>query len=191
MPVILDPEAAARWLDPNLDDPAVLRALLVPYADEALELYPVSPLRQLAAERLAGVPPAGARSMKSTTALHSSSKRAMRASRSRGDPVDVRRVVRRIAEVPDDVEVIGAHGVDDLAPGLRAGRHHAVVRGCVGQGAEGIAQHVGLRVVEGRHAVRRQPGQAVQRRVDRVRRLPGGIEADREPSSRRSAGARA
>ena len=44
MPVILDPEAAARWLDPNLDDPAVLRALLVPYADEALELYPVSPL---------------------------------------------------------------------------------------------------------------------------------------------------
>jgi putative SOS response-associated peptidase YedK len=44
MPVILDPEAAARWLDPNLDDPAALRALLVPYADEALELYPVSPL---------------------------------------------------------------------------------------------------------------------------------------------------
>jgi len=44
MPVILDPEAAARWLDPTLDDPAVLRALLVPYADEALELYPVSPL---------------------------------------------------------------------------------------------------------------------------------------------------
>jgi putative SOS response-associated peptidase YedK len=39
MPVILDPDAATRWLDPELDDPS---ALLVPYPDEALEIYPVS-----------------------------------------------------------------------------------------------------------------------------------------------------
>lgn len=39
MPVILDRDAAARWLDPELDDPA---ALLVPYPDDALELFPVS-----------------------------------------------------------------------------------------------------------------------------------------------------
>ena len=39
MPVILDPDAATRWLDPELDDAS---ALLVPYPDEALEIYPVS-----------------------------------------------------------------------------------------------------------------------------------------------------
>jgi putative SOS response-associated peptidase YedK len=39
MPVILDPDAAARWLDPDLEDPA---ALLVPYPDEALEIVAVS-----------------------------------------------------------------------------------------------------------------------------------------------------
>jgi putative SOS response-associated peptidase YedK len=44
MPVVLAPDAAARWLDPTLDDPAVLRALLAPYPDDALEIYPVSPL---------------------------------------------------------------------------------------------------------------------------------------------------
>jgi putative SOS response-associated peptidase YedK len=44
MPVILGPEAATSWLDPSVDDPAALRALLVPYPDEALEIYPVSSL---------------------------------------------------------------------------------------------------------------------------------------------------
>jgi putative SOS response-associated peptidase YedK len=44
MPVILAADAAARWLDPTLDDPAVLRALLAAYPDDALEIYPVSPL---------------------------------------------------------------------------------------------------------------------------------------------------
>jgi putative SOS response-associated peptidase YedK len=39
MPAILDPDAAARWLDPECDDPG---ALLVPYPDDALEIYPVS-----------------------------------------------------------------------------------------------------------------------------------------------------
>ncbi len=42
MPVILDRAAAARWLDPGLDDPQVLGGLLAPYADEALEIYAVS-----------------------------------------------------------------------------------------------------------------------------------------------------
>ena len=39
MPVILDRDAAARWLDQTLDDPM---ALLVPFPDEALEIFPVS-----------------------------------------------------------------------------------------------------------------------------------------------------
>jgi putative SOS response-associated peptidase YedK len=39
MPVILDPDAAARWLDPACDDPG---AVLVPYPDEALDIHPVS-----------------------------------------------------------------------------------------------------------------------------------------------------
>src|SRR4029453_5259012 len=37
MPAILDPDAAARWLDPERDDPG---ALLVPDPDDALEIYP-------------------------------------------------------------------------------------------------------------------------------------------------------
>lgn len=39
MPVILDADAAARWLDPALED---AQALLRPYPDEALEIYEVS-----------------------------------------------------------------------------------------------------------------------------------------------------
>ncbi len=39
MPVILDREAATRWLDPALEDPT---ALLAPYPDEELEIFPVS-----------------------------------------------------------------------------------------------------------------------------------------------------
>ncbi len=42
MPVILAPDAAARWLDPAADDPAELGTLLAPYPDEALEVYAVS-----------------------------------------------------------------------------------------------------------------------------------------------------
>lgn len=43
MPVILDPEDEARWLDPALTDPAALRPLLVPCPPERLRLWPVSP----------------------------------------------------------------------------------------------------------------------------------------------------
>ena len=43
MPVILDPADEARWLDPRLTDPAVLRPLLVPCPPERLRWWPVSP----------------------------------------------------------------------------------------------------------------------------------------------------
>jgi putative SOS response-associated peptidase YedK len=39
MPVILQPDAAARWLDPACDHP---EAVLVAYPDEALDIHPVS-----------------------------------------------------------------------------------------------------------------------------------------------------
>lgn len=42
MPVILAPEQYARWLDPELRDPALLRELLVPYPAGLLVAYPVS-----------------------------------------------------------------------------------------------------------------------------------------------------
>jgi putative SOS response-associated peptidase YedK len=41
MPVILDPTAEARWLDPGVADPAVLRPLLAPCPPERLRLWPV------------------------------------------------------------------------------------------------------------------------------------------------------
>ena len=44
MPVILSPEAEARWLDPRVEDPAVLLPLLVPYPADVMTAYPVSPL---------------------------------------------------------------------------------------------------------------------------------------------------
>ncbi|MFW6124721.1 MAG: SOS response-associated peptidase, partial [Pirellulales bacterium] len=42
MPVILPPGDYATWLDPAVQDPDVLVPLLRPYADDALEAYPVS-----------------------------------------------------------------------------------------------------------------------------------------------------
>lgn len=42
MPVIVPREAYARWLDPDVDDPAALGPLLVPYPPEAFQLRPVS-----------------------------------------------------------------------------------------------------------------------------------------------------
>lgn len=42
MPVILTPDAEAVWLDPAIQDPARLLALLTPYPSEAMEVYPVS-----------------------------------------------------------------------------------------------------------------------------------------------------
>jgi putative SOS response-associated peptidase YedK len=42
MPAILAPEAAARWLDPTLDDPHALRALLAPAPDEQLDIHAAS-----------------------------------------------------------------------------------------------------------------------------------------------------
>jgi len=44
MPALLDAEGWARWLDPEVEDPAVLAPLLVPAADETLVLRPVSML---------------------------------------------------------------------------------------------------------------------------------------------------
>ena len=41
MPVILDPAAEARWLDPAVTDPAALRPLLAPCPVERLRLWPV------------------------------------------------------------------------------------------------------------------------------------------------------
>jgi len=42
MPVILDAETEALWLDPATEDPARLSALLQPYPAEEMETYPVS-----------------------------------------------------------------------------------------------------------------------------------------------------
>jgi putative SOS response-associated peptidase YedK len=43
MPVILPPDAWARWLGEEAADPAALQALLRPYPAERMRLYPVSP----------------------------------------------------------------------------------------------------------------------------------------------------
>jgi putative SOS response-associated peptidase YedK len=42
MPCILTPNDHAAWLDPQLDEPEALRALLQPYPAEGMEGYPVS-----------------------------------------------------------------------------------------------------------------------------------------------------
>ena len=42
MPVILSPDAYARWLDPKLDSPAELERLLVAIEAEEIAAYPVS-----------------------------------------------------------------------------------------------------------------------------------------------------
>jgi putative SOS response-associated peptidase YedK len=42
MPVILDRTAFERWLDPTLQDPAEVQALLRPFPSEVLQAYPVS-----------------------------------------------------------------------------------------------------------------------------------------------------
>jgi putative SOS response-associated peptidase YedK len=44
MPVILERDAEAVWLDPSLVDPAAALACLQPVSPEALEAYPVGPL---------------------------------------------------------------------------------------------------------------------------------------------------
>jgi putative SOS response-associated peptidase YedK len=42
MPLLVEPERYAAWLDPAQDDPETLRSLLVPAAPGRLEAYPVS-----------------------------------------------------------------------------------------------------------------------------------------------------
>ena len=42
MPLLVEPERYAAWLDPTVDDPQVLRDLLVPAAPGRLDAYPVS-----------------------------------------------------------------------------------------------------------------------------------------------------
>jgi putative SOS response-associated peptidase YedK len=44
MPVILSREAEAIWLDPTIQDPAILLPLLTPYPAHEMEAYPVSRL---------------------------------------------------------------------------------------------------------------------------------------------------
>jgi putative SOS response-associated peptidase YedK len=44
MPVLLDPQHYAGWLDPNLADPALFGDWLRPYPADAMTAYPVSPL---------------------------------------------------------------------------------------------------------------------------------------------------
>jgi len=43
MPVILTPEAEGVWLDPRVEDPAVLLPLLAPYPADLMTAYAVSP----------------------------------------------------------------------------------------------------------------------------------------------------
>jgi putative SOS response-associated peptidase YedK len=42
MPLLVEPERYAAWLNPQQDDPDTLRSLLVPAAPGRLEAYPVS-----------------------------------------------------------------------------------------------------------------------------------------------------
>src|SRR5476651_1984708 len=42
MPMLVEPENWARWLDPRIDDLEMMRSLLVPAAAGRLEAYPVS-----------------------------------------------------------------------------------------------------------------------------------------------------
>jgi putative SOS response-associated peptidase YedK len=44
MPVILPPDLEALWLNPDVEDPALLAHVLAPYPDELMEMYPVSSL---------------------------------------------------------------------------------------------------------------------------------------------------
>ena len=44
MPVILNREAEALWLDHGVKDAAILASVLVPYPAEDIDVYPVSPL---------------------------------------------------------------------------------------------------------------------------------------------------
>ena len=44
LPVILDPDDEALWLDPNVTDPLAVLPCLRPYPAEAIEGYAVSPL---------------------------------------------------------------------------------------------------------------------------------------------------
>src|SRR5215471_14802949 len=43
LPVILRENAWGLWLDPSVTDPSLLQSLLTPAADDALEIFPVSP----------------------------------------------------------------------------------------------------------------------------------------------------
>src|SRR5262245_39238525 len=92
------------------------------------------------------------------------------------EPVDVRRNVRHVAEMADRVEMIGPRRVDDLAPWLRPGRHDTVVVARGGNGTVGATEDAtgGTRnagcLPDGRP--RRE---AVERLVDRVRRLRRGV----------------
>ena len=44
MPVILDPDDEAMWLDPAVSDPVAIMPCLRPYPAEGMEAYPVGPL---------------------------------------------------------------------------------------------------------------------------------------------------
>jgi putative SOS response-associated peptidase YedK len=44
MPVILPPDLEALWLNPDVEDPALLAQVLAPYPDELMQMYPVSSL---------------------------------------------------------------------------------------------------------------------------------------------------
>ncbi|MCA9077100.1 MAG: SOS response-associated peptidase [Planctomycetaceae bacterium] len=44
MPVILPPDSAETWLDPDIEGPELLTTLLQPYPEDTLEAYPVSTL---------------------------------------------------------------------------------------------------------------------------------------------------
>jgi putative SOS response-associated peptidase YedK len=44
MPVILSPTDYDRWLDPSIQEPAVLQTLLRPYPADEMTAYPVSTL---------------------------------------------------------------------------------------------------------------------------------------------------
>ena len=169
-----------RWLDPN---PTTRAAACAPRAVCGRGARALSGVAagQLAAERLAGVPAAGARSMKSTTALQSSSKRAML----HPDPVVIQSMCGGSCAgilMPSGcaARATCASRRSHSAPGCeRVGTmpSFAAASGRVPKASRSTAACASSRVGTRSDGSR----QAVQRRVDRVRRLPGGIEADREP----------
>ena len=99
----------------------------------------------------------------------------------RDEPIDVRRIVRRVAEVAERVEVVRDGGVDHVSPGLGERGDDAVARLRRRRGAVCPSQRPCLRGSESPRAAPRRAGvQLVEAGVDGVHDLRGRIETHPE-----------